>query len=99
VKDLIIEVVKVEGNCVAGYKPGDKMLISGVNVDVKKTDKVCYWALSSLIPALFSLQTGLEPSEIGLSKEKNIAYMSCSDIGEPYTSGGRVIFKISVEEK
>lgn len=98
-KDLLIEVVKVEGFCDAAYKVGDKMYIKGSNINLEKSDKVCYWALSSLMPALFALQTGLEPSGVGLSKEKNVAYMACSDIGEPYTKGGRVIFKISVLSK
>ncbi|MHA1687092.1 MAG: TIGR04076 family protein [Candidatus Heimdallarchaeaceae archaeon] len=95
-RDLLIEVVKVEGFCDAGHKVGDKIYIKGSNIIFEKSDKVCYWALSSLMPALFALQTGLEPSAVGLSKEKDIAYMACSDIGEPYTKGGRVIFKISI---
>lgn len=95
VKDVLMKVVKVEGVCEAGYKVGDKIYIHGCNIDLEKSDKVCYWALSSLMPALFAIQAGLEPSEVGLSKEKNVAYMACSDIGEPYTLGGRVIFKIA----
>jgi len=93
-KDLIIEVVKVEGSCAAGYKVGDKIYISGANVDLQKSTKVCYWALSSIMPLIFSMQSGIEPSEFGFSDEKGVAYIACSDIGKPYTRGGRVIFKV-----
>lgn len=91
-KHLIIEVAEVNGRCVAGYQVGDKFEINkNVSID---GHKICYFAISSLMPAILALQMGNEPSQIGLSKEKNVAYMQCSDPGEPLTKGGTVIFKI-----
>jgi len=92
-KHLIVEVVEVRGRCVANYNVGDKFKINQ-NVCVEG-DKICYFALSSLMPAILALQLGSEPKEIGLSKEKGISYMQCSDPGEPFTPGATVVFKIN----
>ncbi|GEM_PF-5498513 len=40
---------------------------------------------------------GVDPIELGLSKEKDVAYIQCVDPGEPYTEGGTVIFKCYIE--
>jgi len=92
-KHLIVEVIQVKGKCVAGYNTGDKFEINkNVCLDGQK---ICYFAISSLMPAILALQLGNNPKDMGLSNEDNIAYMQCSDIGYPYTPGGSVIFKIS----
>ena len=91
-KRLVVEVVEVKGKCVAGYKVGDSFEINQ-NVCVEG-DKICYFALSSLMPAILALQLGNEPKDIGLSKEVGVSYMQCSDPGEPFTPGAVVIFKI-----
>ena len=67
-KHLIVEVVEVRGRCVANYNIGDRFEINQ-NVCVEG-DKICYFALSSIMPAILALQLGSEPKEIGLSKEK-----------------------------
>ncbi len=91
-KHLIVEVVEIKGRCVAGYKVGDRFEINqNVSVD---GDKICYLALSSLMPALLALQLGNNPKEIGFSSEDRIAYLQCSDPGPPFTPGGTVVFKI-----
>ena len=91
-KHLIVEVVSVEGYCLAGYKVGDTFEVNkNVSLDGQK---LCYFAISSLMPVILALQLGNEPSGIGLSKEKGAAYMQCSDPGSPITPGGSVVFKI-----
>ena len=40
-----------------------------------------------------ALRDGADPRKLGLSKEKDVAYIQCVDPGEPYTEGGAVIFK------
>lgn len=91
-KHLIIEVIEVKGRCIAGYEVGDKI---EVNRNASVTgDKICYFALSSLMPAILAIQINNNLENIGLSREKNVAYMQCSDPGEPFTPGGSVIFRI-----
>ncbi len=91
-KHLIAEVVEVKGRCIAGYEVGDRFEINrNVSVD---GDKICYFAISSMMPALLAIQQGSDPKAMGLSQEEGTAYMQCSDPGEPYTPGGTVIFKI-----
>lgn len=97
VKKLIVEVTDVKGKCDTKLKIGDKWTITEDFCIEGKN--ICYFAVSSLMPVLFALQTGTEPKEMGLSKEDGIAYMQCSDPGPPLTPGGTVTFKIKVEEK
>jgi uncharacterized repeat protein (TIGR04076 family) len=92
--DVMVEVVEIRGHCDAGLKVGERIVLSGANLDLQKSNKVCYWALSDLMPALYSLQLGHDPKELGLSTESGIAYMCCSDPGPPRTPGGNVVFKI-----
>jgi uncharacterized repeat protein (TIGR04076 family) len=91
-KHLIVEVIEKRGKCAAGYEVGDRFEINkNVSID---GEKICYFAVSSLMPCFLALQMGNEPSGIGLSKENGIAYMQCSDPGEPFTPGGTIIFSI-----
>ncbi|MCL5073917.1 MAG: TIGR04076 family protein [Actinobacteria bacterium] len=91
-KHLIVEVADVKGKCLAGYNLGDKFEINA-NVCIDG-QKICYFAISSIMPAILALQLGNDPKDIGLSKEHDAAYMQCSDPGEPFTGGGIVVFKI-----
>jgi len=75
------------------HKVGDKMVIDGPRIVLEETDAVCVHALSSLLHYVIALDEGVDPRKLGLSKEKSQAYIQCVDPGEPYTSGGTVIFK------
>lgn len=69
------------------------MLIEGPKILLDKSDAICIHALSTLLHYVVAFQEGADPVKLGLSKpgEKE-AYMQCVDPGEPYTSGGTVIF-------
>ena len=75
------------------HKVGDKMVIDGPRIVLEETDAVCVHALSSLLHYVIALDEDVDPRKLGLSKEKSTAYIQCVDPGEPYTSGGTVIFK------
>jgi len=51
-----------------------------------------------LLHYVVALRDGVDPRKLGLSKEKDVAYIQCVDPGEPYTEGGTVIFKCYIEE-
>lgn len=89
---LVIEVVKIEGKCPV-HKVGDKIVIDGPKIDLKRTDAVCIHALSSLLHYVVALREGADSEKLGLSKDGKYAYIQCLDPGEPYTDGGTVIFK------
>jgi uncharacterized repeat protein (TIGR04076 family) len=91
-KRLIIEVVDVTGRCLAGLKIGNIWEVSE-NVCVVG-ENICYFALSSLMPVLLTVQMGTDPKSIGISNESGVGYIQCSDIGDPLTPGGKVTFKI-----
>lgn len=96
--DLIITVKEIKGDCPV-YKVGDKIIISqGFKLDLKKTNIqkkiICFHSLSSFLPYLTALSGKISPKDLGLSKDKTVAYVQCLDPGEPYTTGGTVIFEI-----
>jgi uncharacterized repeat protein (TIGR04076 family) len=91
---LEIEVHEIRGKCPV-YKVGDKMIIAGPKILLDQTDAVCIHALSTLLHYVVALDEGADPVKLGLTKpeQKEFAYMRCVDPGEPYTSGGAVIFR------
>lgn len=89
---LEIEVCEIRGKCPV-YKVGDKMVMDGPRIVLEKTDAVCVHALSSLLHYVIALDENVDPRKLGLSKERESAYIQCVDPGEPYTEGGTVIFR------
>ena len=94
---LIIEVSEIRGKCPV-YKKGDKIVIDGPEIVMEETDAICIHALAPLLHYAVALRDGADPRKLGLSKEKDVAYIQCVDPGEPYTEGGTVIFKCYIEE-
>ena len=88
---LQVKVCQIKGNCPV-YKVGDKMTIDGAKILLDKTDAICTHALSTLLHYVVALDEGADPVKLGLSRDKDHAYMQCVDPGKPYTEGGTVIF-------
>jgi len=88
---LEVKVCQIRGVCPV-YKVGDRMVIDGARVLLNKTDAICVHALSTLLHYVVALDEGADPVKLGLSKDKEHAYVQCVDPGEPYTEGGTVIF-------
>ena len=97
---LKIEVVEIRGTCPV-HKVGDIIIVDDPKIVLNKTDALCTHALSSLLHYVLALELGADPVRLGLSKKEDSshAYIQCVDPGEPYTSGGTVIFKIHKLEK
>ncbi|NIR87468.1 TIGR04076 family protein [Candidatus Bathyarchaeota archaeon] len=95
---LEIEVCEIRGKCPV-HKVGDRIVIDGPKIVLEKTDAVCVHALPSLLHYNIALDEDVDPRKLGLSKERETAYIQCVDPGEPYTSGGTVIFKCCKIEK
>ena len=89
---LIIEVSEIKGKCPV-YKKGDRIVIEGPEIVLEKTDAICIHALAPLLHYAVALREGVDPRNLGLSKDEKYAYIQCVDPGEPYTNGGTVIFK------
>ena len=90
---LEIEVHEIKGKCPV-HQLGDKIVVDGPEILVDKTDSLCVHALASLLHYFTALEHGADPVELGLAKpgEPEKAYIQCLDPGEPYTSGGTVVF-------
>ena len=89
---LQLRVCEIRGKCPV-YKEGDKMTIRGAEILMDRTDAICIHALSTLLHYIVALDEGADPIKLGLSKNREHAYMQCVDPGEPYTEGGTVIFE------
>jgi len=89
---LEIRVCEIRGKCPV-HKVGDRMVINGASIVLNKTDALCVHALSTLLHYVVALEEGADPIKLGLSKDKEYAYMQCVDPGTPYTEGGTVIFQ------
>ena len=89
---LEIKVCEIRGSCPV-YKVSDRMIIDGPRILLDKTDAVCIHALSTLLHYVVALDEGADPVKLGLSMNKEHAYMQCVDPGAPYTEGGTVIFE------
>ena len=74
------------------YKVGDRVIIDGPRILLDKTDATCVHAFSTLLHYVVALEEGADPVKLGLSKDREHAYMQCVDPGKPYTEGGTVVF-------
>ena len=90
---LEIIVKDIKGKC-AVHNIGDRIVISGPEIDLKSTDKICIHALPSLLHYAVALREGTDPVTLGLATEGDSAFISCPDPGAPYTEGGTVIFEV-----
>jgi len=89
---LEIRVCEIRGKCPV-HKVGDKIIVDGASIVLGKTNALCVHALSTLLHYVVALDEGADPVKLGLSKDKEYAYMQCVDPGAPYTEGGTVIFE------
>jgi len=96
-KRLVVRVVEIRGRCPV-FKVGDKIVVEGPRIVLEETDAICIHALAPLNHYFSALKEGVSPVALGLSKKEGVAYVQCVDPGEPYTSGGTVIFEIKIED-
>jgi len=91
---LEITVHKIKGRCPV-YQEGDRMLIDDPRIVLEETDHICTHALSTILHYTTILEHHWCPVELGLTRKNDAehAYMQCVDPGQPYTSGGTVIFR------
>jgi uncharacterized repeat protein (TIGR04076 family) len=89
---LEIRVCEIRGKCPV-HKVGDRIVVDGANIVLNKTDALCVHALSTLLHYVVALDEGADPVKLGLSRDKEHAYIQCVDPGAPYTEGGTVIFE------
>jgi uncharacterized repeat protein (TIGR04076 family) len=94
---LIITVKEIKGNCPV-YQVGDKIVLDeGYRLNLKETDNMCMHSLASMMPYYVALYRGIDPRDLGLSRDGKKAHVQCLDPCE-YTGGGTVIFEIEKRE-
>jgi len=49
---VILQVKDVKGNCAAGYKIGDRIVIEEGSIISEKSSNVCLYAIGALLPYL-----------------------------------------------
>jgi len=75
---LEIRVCQIRGVCPV-YKIGDQIVIEGPRILLDRTSAVCIHDLSNLLHYVVTLEEGADPAKLGLSKDKEHAYMQCVD--------------------
>ncbi len=96
-KRLVATVKEVRGHCPV-YKGGERLIISGPEIDLAKTDEICIHALPPILHFTVALREGISPRKLGLAKKGNKAYVQCPDPSGSYTDGGTVIFELELEK-
>ena len=52
---VVLEVKEVKGECAAGYKVGDKLVIEEPSIISSESSNVCLYALGALLPYITAL--------------------------------------------
>jgi uncharacterized repeat protein (TIGR04076 family) len=81
---------EVKGFCAAGIKQGDVIYFSGANIVKEKSDDICGYALTNIMPVVFACRLGVDFEKLGIGGR----LWQCVDPGPPYTPGGTVLFEI-----
>ena len=89
-----ITVVKVRGNCAAGFRPGDSFIVEGFYILPSRNKKICLHALNAMMTFLYAMLKGVSARDMGIGSDDDIGYIQCPDPGRPYTHGGTVLFKL-----
>jgi len=93
--DLRIEVIEIMGNCPV-YRAGDSFrLLDGYKLVAEKP--ICMHSLASIMPYYVALSHGVKPTELGLAREGETAFVQCLDPCSR-TAGGTITFRIVVVE-
>jgi uncharacterized repeat protein (TIGR04076 family) len=92
-QDIVLKSKKIEGNCPLDYKKGETIYIKGgLTVDREKSDRVCLWVLSEIMPVLWEVALGTKPKELGIAK------FACAGCKSKETEGGSVTFDCELIE-
>ena len=93
---LLITVREIKGHCPV-YKIGDRIVLDeGYRLNLEETDNMCLHSVASILPYYIALYRGVDPRELGLSRDGKKAYVQCLDPCD-YTDGGTVLFEIEKE--
>ena len=95
---IIISVKEVRGHCAINYKPGDSFVVEWFYVIPESSTKICLHALSAMTSLLMPFLKGVSAVDLGIGAVDDVGYIQCPDPGEPYTTGGTVIFELKREE-
>ena len=89
---LEMRVCQIRGACPV-CQVGDQMVVNGPRISSDGTDAICVNALFTPLHHVVALDEGADPVKLGLSRNKEHAYVQRVDPGQPYTGGGTVIFE------
>lgn len=78
VYDIVLKVIKQEGQCSAGHNVGDEIIISFEKNEIK--GKICLHALYSVFPKVFAMAYG---AEFPWLEDANVSTHACPDAWNP----------------
>ena len=101
---VVMEVHKIKGHCPV-YKKGDKLVIDPIpeedvsKVNLGETDAICPRVFGTGLSSFFMYFVYSKPNpdekeDLAWHKALGPTYFRCSEIGEPHSRTGYVIFKM-----
>ena len=78
VYDIVLKVIKQEGQCSAGHNVGDEIIISFEKNEIK--GKICLHALYSVFPKVFAMAYG---AEFPWLDDADVSTHACPDAWNP----------------
>lgn len=81
-----------------GLKPGDELVIEKFYILNQQNVKICLHALIGVSSLLLPFLKGVSARELGIGMEDDVGYVQCPDPGQPYTTGGTVVFELRREK-
>lgn len=97
-KTIMAEVIESRG-CNSQHKVGEKFYFDGAGNLITKLcpKKICIYALSSIMPLIFTsnelLYAGVDPNEMRFKRA------GCFDVGVQCGGWGRIVMELRVEER
>lgn len=89
-KDVEIVARQVIGQCSAGIKEGDRVVIRGANIVKEESGPICGYAFAGIYPVVFAVRLGADLEGLGIQGR----LWQCVDPGPPHTPGGTVLFEV-----
>jgi uncharacterized repeat protein (TIGR04076 family) len=97
-RTIIAEVIEARG-CNSLHKAGDKIYFDGSGnlLTGRSPKRICIFLLQPLVQLIYAIHelvyAGVDPDEL------KFRYAGCFDVGVEHCGWGRVIVKVSVEER
>lgn len=65
-RNVVVIASEVKGNCAAGIKVGEEIILKGANINLEKSDNLCGYTFANLMPVIFAARLGVDFKKLSL---------------------------------